>query len=204
MMKLRKMIRNDALILVLVMALSATVFGTTQDELLEFNPSDVQISFTLGDILHTVHGTFKLKSGTIKFNPETGVASGFIVIDATSGETGSAGRDKKMHKEVLESGKYPEITFTPMRMQGHLSAQEDSEVNLQGIFGIHGGTHEITLGAHIHITGELLTITSHFSVPYVKWGLHDPSTFLLRVNDSLNVDLHAVGRLSSQSARIGP
>ena len=152
---------------------------------MEFNPADVQISFTLGDILHTVHGTFRLKSGTIKFNPETGQASGLVVVDATSGETGSTGRDKKMHKDVLESGKYPEITFTPIRIYKAISHPKKTlNVGLQGIFGLHGGNHEITLSAHIHIAGEQLTIDSHFSVPYVKWGLQNPSTFILRVDDS--------------------
>jgi polyisoprenoid-binding protein YceI len=197
-MEVKGMFRTFVLLSTLVFALSLTVFGLPQEAVLEFNPTDVQIHFTLGDVIHTVHGTFRLKSGTIKFNSETGLASGLVVVDATSGETGSTGRDKKMHKDVLESSKYPEITFTPVHLlQGHLSPQEDSEVELQGIFGLHGGNHEITLSAHIHMTGERLTIDSHFSVPYVQWGLQNPSNFILRVNDSLNVDLHAVGRISN-------
>ena len=204
MMEIKGMVRNSVLLLILVVAFSLNVFGLPQEELLEFDPVDVQINFTLGDILHTVRGTFRLKSGTIKFNPETGQANGLVVVDATSGQTGNTGRDKKMHKDVLESGKYPEITFTPTRVQGHLSPQEDSEVELQGIFGLHGGKYEITLSAHIHFAGERLTIDSHFSIPYVKWGLQNPSNFILRVNDSVDVDLHAVGRISNQAVRIGP
>ncbi len=203
-MKTKGIIRSHFLLLIFVFAFSLTAFGLPQEEFLEFNPADVQISFTLGDILHTVQGTFKLKSGTIKFNPETGQASGSVVVDATSGETGNPGRDKKMHKEVLESGKYPEITFTAVRLQGHLSPQDDSEVGLQGILGLHGGDHEAILNAHIHIAGEQLTIDSHFTVPYVKWGLKNPSTFILRVDDFINVELHAVGLISKQAVRTGP
>lgn len=203
-MEIKGMIKNSVLWLIFVFAFSLNAFGLPQEELLEFDPVNVQISFTLGDILHTVHGAFRLKSGIIKFNPETGQASGLVVVDATSGQTGSTGRDKKMNKDVLESSKYPEITFTPTRVQGHLPPQADSEIGLQGIFSLHGGNHEITLSAHIHSSDERLTIDSHFSIPYVKWGLQNPSNFILRVNDSVDVDLHAVGRISNQAVRIGP
>ena len=72
-----------------------------QETVLEFDPGQTQVNFTLGDILHTVHGTFKLKRGTVKFDPTTGHASGLVVVDATSGNSGSNARDHKMHKDVL-------------------------------------------------------------------------------------------------------
>ena len=50
--------------------------------------------------------TFRLKRGSIQFDNATGAASGELVVDSASGESGSDGRDKKMHKDIL--GK-PEI-----------------------------------------------------------------------------------------------
>jgi hypothetical protein len=37
------------------------------------------------------------------------------------------------------------------------------------------------------------TVTSHFTVPYVKWGMKNPSTFVLRVNQSVDIEIQASG-----------
>ena len=84
-----------------------------QDSVITLDPATTEIDFTLAATLHTVHGTFKLKSGQIQWDSSTGRASGSIVIDATSGNTDNASRDKNMHTDILESVKFPEITFTP-------------------------------------------------------------------------------------------
>ncbi len=68
--------------------------------------------------MHTVHGTFALKSGTVHFDPETGKASGEIVVYAPSGESGNNSRDKRMHKEILETAKYPDVVFRPTQVEG--------------------------------------------------------------------------------------
>src|SRR6516164_7683223 len=77
---------------------------------LTFNidPSKSAIQFTLGAILHTVHGTFRLKSGTIHFDPTSGKASGQIMVDLRSGNTGEGTRDRQMHANVLESDRFPD------------------------------------------------------------------------------------------------
>jgi polyisoprenoid-binding protein YceI len=77
-----------------------------------FDPAQTSVDFTLADVLHTVHGAFTLRSGVIHFDPETGKASGSLVVDAGSGDSGGGARDRRMHKNILESGRYPEIVFT--------------------------------------------------------------------------------------------
>ena len=198
MILIRILSRTHLLVPSFILILSLTSEGLTQEVMLELDPAQTHIDFTLGDILHTVHGEFTLKRSTIKFNPETGQASGLVVVDSTSGQSGSDGRDKKMHKDILESKLYPEMTFTPTHVQGHVVPQGDSEVGVQGVFNLHGVDHEITLKAHLHIAGDFLTADTRFPVPYVKWGLKNPSTFILRVNDTVMIDLHAVGRFIPQ------
>ena len=74
----------------------------------DLDPARTTIEFTLPATLHTVHGSFKLKSGTIRFDTAIGVASGEIIADATSGNTGNKGRDKKMHAAVPEPAPLPQ------------------------------------------------------------------------------------------------
>lgn len=146
--------------------------------------------------MHTVHGTFKLKSGEIHFNLSTGKISGSVVADATSGESGSKGRDKDMHGDVLESEKFPEIVFTPTEVKGALTPGAASQVEVSGAFRLHGEEHRLTLNITVERTGEELRTTTQFSIPYVKWGLKNPSTFLLRVKDKVDIEVHAVGQLA--------
>src|ERR1700676_3667554 len=87
----------------------------------ELDPARTSISFTLADVLHTVHGTFKLKHGSITFDSSTGKASGEIVVDVASGNSGNGMRDKRMHKEILESVRYPDAIFTADHVSGELS-----------------------------------------------------------------------------------
>ena len=87
--------------------------GTNQQTAFQLDPAQTSVKFTLGDVLHTVHGTFHLKRGALQFEAASGKMSGEIVVDAKSGESGSGMRDRKMHKEVLESERYPEIAFRP-------------------------------------------------------------------------------------------
>ena len=149
---------------------------------LQLTPAATKIEWTLSDPLHTVHGTFKLKSGMIKFDPETGKASGEVVVDVASGESGSQARDSRMHANVLESAKYPEATFTPDRIDG---------MKVHGTLRIHGADHEITMNAESTPAGEKLQVHLTFEIPYVAWGMKDPSNFLLRVGKTVQVQIDA-------------
>jgi polyisoprenoid-binding protein YceI len=172
---------------------AAFAWGQTQQATLNFAPAQTAVEFTLGDVLHTVHGGFQLKSGQIHFAPATNAISGEIVVDATSGNSSSTGRDKKMHKEILESAQFPEITFRPDRVEGKVMPAGLSEVQVHGRFGIHGVEHELTVPAQIELAPDHWVLTVHFAVPYVKWGMKDPSTFILRVEKTVAIDLHASG-----------
>ena len=158
------------------------------------------MNFTLGDILHTVHGSFKLKRGTVKFDPTTGHASGLVMVDATSGNSGSNARDHKMHKDVLESAQYPEITFAPQQVKGQVLPQGNFKVEVLGTFTLHGANHPLTLVVDAHLTGDQLTADTQFTIPYEAWGLKNPSTLFLRVNDTVDLAIHAVGQIKLVSA----
>jgi polyisoprenoid-binding protein YceI len=159
----------------------------------ELNPSQTHVIWTLGDVLHTVHGTFRLARGTIGFDPVTGKASGELVVDAASGESGNGARDGRMRKHVLESAKYPDITFKPDRIEGNVNLDGDSQVQLHGLFRIHGAEHELTVPAKVHFAHSHMDATIDFSVPFVKWGMKDPSTLFLKVKDTVEIEMQAVG-----------
>ncbi|MFZ3210430.1 MAG: YceI family protein [Terriglobales bacterium] len=171
-----------------------------QEATLRLDPDKTTVRFTLEATLHTVHGTFRLKNGAIKFNPATGAASGAVVVDATSGETGNQKRDRNMHRDVLVSGRYPEITFTPTRMIGAVQPQGESSVQVEGVLRLQGSDHPITLPFKVQASENGLRATTQFTVPYVAWGLKNPSTFFLHVADTVELNIEATGKLTSATA----
>jgi len=106
-----------------------------------------------------------------------------------------------MHREILESPKYPEIVFMPARVKGVVNAQGTSQVEVSGIFRLHGQDHDLALPLSIQIAGSQVTATVHFAVPYQKWGLKNPSTFILRVKDTVEIDVEATGHLAAAPAK---
>jgi polyisoprenoid-binding protein YceI len=175
--------------------IALVVSGVAQDTAFQLDPAQTSVKFTLGDVLHTVHGTFQLKRGSLDFEPASGKISGEIAVDAKSGDSGSGARDRKMHKEVLESERYPEIAFRPDRVEGAVASQGKSSVKVHGIFNIHGVDHEITVPVDVDRSTDHWTATVHFTVPYAKWGMKNPSTLFLRVNDSVEINLMAAGNV---------
>ena len=157
----------------------------------DLDSSKTEIDFTLHDPLHTVHGSFNLKRGSMQLDPATGKASGEMVIDVPSGISGNGSRDKRMHKEILESQKYPEAVFTPDRVQGRIEPQGTSEIDVHGNFRIHGADHELTMHVQVQANGSQYTATSHFAIPYVQWGMKNPSNFFLKVDDKVEIDVRA-------------
>ena len=175
-----------------------------QEVVVALDPAHTDITFTLGATLHTVHGTFKLKSGKIQFDPATGKASGSIVVDATSGDTGDTGRDSNMHTKLLESQKFPEAVFTPATVKsqtaGIIPAQGNSQVDVAGVFRLHGQDHPMALTFSVSTSqGGQLQASTQFKIPYVQWGLKSPNTFLLHVSDTIDMEVHATGSVSSVS-----
>jgi polyisoprenoid-binding protein YceI len=193
-----RLIDRCAIPVILLFASAASC--AAQQTSLELDPGQTSIRFTLGDVLHTVHGTFHLKSGALQFDRSSGKISGEIVVDARSGESGSGMRDRKMHKEVLESERYPDISFRPDRIEGQVVTTGRSTVQVHGIFRIHGTDREITVPADVEMLGDHWNATVHFTVPYAKWGMKNPSTLFLRVSDSVEIDMSGTGTATPANA----
>ena len=163
---------------------------------LELDPSKTLVEFRLPGSLHTTHGTFKLERGTIIADPATGKAGGSIVVDARSGDTGIGARDKDMRESVLEARRYPEITFDPQHFTLELKEAGQFQAKLDGVLTIHGARHEIITDVRGQLTGNSLTASCHFSVPYVEWGMKDPSLFFLTVSKQVDIDIATEGRIT--------
>ncbi|HUI41675.1 MAG TPA: YceI family protein [Terriglobia bacterium] len=171
---------------------------------LELDSARTVVSFTTSDTVHTVRGSFKLKRGSITYDPATGQAHGEVVVDATSEDTGIAMRDRKVKKDVLESQTYPEITFVPDHLEGALPPQGDFKVDIHGVFRIHGGDHEMTVPLQVQHKPDGFEVSTHFRVPYHDWGMKNPGTFFIRVSNRVEIDVRTVARLAAHPVDRAP
>lgn len=182
--------RNLGLVLLIAGAATAS---PAQEQVLTFSPAQTKVQYALDATAHTVHGTFALKRGSVHFNPATGAVSGELVIDATTGSSGNDGRDRKMHREVLESVQFPEITFRPDRVDGKVAANGPSTVQVHGSFTIHGATHELMLPVQVELCSDHWMASTQFKIPFVDWGMKNPSTFILRVSHEVEIHIESSG-----------
>jgi polyisoprenoid-binding protein YceI len=155
-----------------------------------------KVNYTLDTTLHTVHGTFALRRGTIRIEPD-GKADGEIVADAASGQSGDSGRDKKMHKDVLESAKFTDVVFKPDRVDGKFPANGAVSVQMHGKIGLHGSEHEVTVPVNGEIDGDRWHGKATFKIPYVEWGLKSPSNFFLKADPVVEVEVELAGTIST-------
>ena len=164
---------------------------------LTLDPTQTAVHYTVDSTLHSVHGTFALTRGAVQFDPETDKASGEIVVSTPSGDSGDRSRDTRMHKEILESAKYPEVIFRPTQIEGHVERSGASDVKLHGIFSIHGSDHELVATVHVELSPDRWKGTCTFDVPYVAWGIKNPSSFLLKVKPVVNVETETAGSVQT-------
>ena len=165
---------------------------------LVLEPAATEISFTLGARLHTVRGRFALASGEVTFDPDTGAASGAIRVDAQSGETGIDRRDRVMHEEVLDSAQHPLLVLRPERIEVSRREAEALAGTLFGQIELRGVSHPISIPFEGARHDERAQITLHFDVPWVAWGLPDPSNALLSVEKTLAVAVSSGGTLAAE------
>jgi polyisoprenoid-binding protein YceI len=166
-----------------------------QELLVQVDPTQSKVEYSLASTMHTVHGTFAVKNGSVHYDPASGQIGGTIVVDATSGQSGNSSRDNRMHHEILETDKFPEIVFSPTRLTGVVAADGISKVEVSGRFRLHGQEHDVTLPAEIKAEGKYLSITAHMDIPYIQWGLKNPSNFLLHVSDTVKIEIQSTGHV---------
>ena len=182
---------------VLVMALLGlyALDATAEPLVLILSPERTRLTFTVGATGHVIEGLLALQSGEIHFDPETGEASGQVLIDLRRAITGNRLRDHEMHTSVLETEQYPIATFRPSRVTGSFVPSGPSELALAGVLSLHGVEHSMILPVRVKATGETVSAETVFEVPYVAWGLHNPSLLFLRVAPIAAVSLRTEASL---------
>lgn len=182
---------------VLCCAMLASAIASAETVNVTLDPSQTRILWALPAVMHVAHGTFDLSSGNIVFNTQSGAASGMFVVNENTGQSGDNTRDGRMKKSVLKTAEYPTATFQPQHVTGAYQASGASTLVVDGIFHIYGADHPLQLHLQVGTAGTAVTATTKFDVPYVAWGMHDPSTMFLRVDKSVQMEIDARGTVQA-------
>jgi polyisoprenoid-binding protein YceI len=181
-----------AIVLAVLLAPSAQA----QHQTFVVRPDASEVKMTLKTTHELVEGTFHCQSGTIEFDHSTAKMSGSVVVLAGSGKTGNDSRDKKMNKDILLVEKFATVSFEPKSYAGAIAPTGDSTLQVAGVFTILGTPHQISVPMVVHLEGNSATAKAHFVVPYVQWGLKNPSFLIWKADNDVAIDLYLVGTIS--------
>jgi YceI-like domain len=182
---------------VLILALIFAPAALAQHQTFVVNPDASEVKMKLNTTHEVVNGTFHVQSGSVEFDRGATKISGTVVVAAGSGKTGNDSRDKKMNKDILKVDQYTTVSFAPKTYKGTISASGDSTIQVSGVFTLLGTPHDLTVPMQIHIDGSKATAKAQFVVPYVQWGLKNPSFLIWKAENDVAIDLSLVGNITN-------
>jgi polyisoprenoid-binding protein YceI len=168
-----------------------------QHQTFAVNPDESEIKITLNTTHEVVNGTFHIQSGSIEFDRSNLKMSGSVIVLAGSGKTGNESRDKKMNKDILKVDRYTTVAFAPKTYTGTIALSGDSTIQVSGVFTLLGNPHDLTIPMHIHMDRSKATAKAQFVVPYVQWGLKNPSFMFWKAENEVAIDLNLIGQASN-------
>ena len=161
------------------------------------NPEASEVRMTLKTNHEIVNGTFHVQSGAIDFDRTAQKIGGSVVVAAGSGKTGNDSRDKKMDKDILKVDKYTTVTFVPKSYTGTIAPSGESTIQVSGVLSLLGTPHDVTIPMQVHLEGGKASAKAQFVIPYVQWGLKNPSFLVWKAENDVTMDLNLAGQISN-------
>lgn len=106
--------------------------------------------------------------------------------------------NKELKEIVLETEKYPEMTFKSTNITGKLNPSGVFEARIEGDLTMHGVTRRIVIPAEVKLGGSDLRSTGEFSLERSDFKVKATSAFhgMVRVRDKLKVRFDLVAHRS--------
>lgn len=184
--------RKALAVAVAVVALATAAWG----QHFKVDPATSEVHFTLGASDGPVNGSFRVTGGEFTLDQASGAMTGTVTVDATSGTSGNQKRDKKMTNDQMKAQTYPAVTFAPTKFSGPVKDSADSTGQVDGNFTLLGQGHPISVPMNVHMEGDRFSATGEFTVPFVSWGMKDPSFMMFKVEKQVKVQLKLAGTVS--------
>ena len=118
-------------------------------------------------------------------------ANSLVVTDKVS-DSDRQTIEKTMREQVLETGKYPEITFNSTKIEATKTSDTQYQANIWGDLALHGVTHNIFIKAQLTFDYKTLRARGEFTLKMTDYSIKPPSVAggTITVKDTLKFNFN--------------
>lgn len=145
-------------------------------------------------------GTTDLMDGTL----DQAIVRASVKADSLSVENDISDKDRRemqraMNQEVLEAGKFPDISYECSRVSGNVMGEGQFAFVLEGELTLHGVTRSQAISGRAFLTGDLLRASGEFAVRLSEYKIAPVSAVGggLKLKDELKISFDVVARKQS-------
>jgi polyisoprenoid-binding protein YceI len=104
--------------------------------------------------------------------------------------------EKTMREQVLETGKYPEITFNSTTIEVTKNSDTQYQGNIWGDLTLHGVTHNVFIKAQLTFDQKTVRARGEFSLKMTEYGIKPPSVAggTITVKDTLKFNFNILSQ----------
>lgn len=141
------------------------------------------VSYTMHHAVHTWEASSHEVMCAVNYNDEDKRIEGVAVsINVASFDSGNGNRDSH-GLEVMESLKYPSVTFVSQSIQ----PAGEGKLTINGILTFHGIAKPVTAQATQKITGGQITVAGGFDVSLTAHNVERPSFLGVKTDDTVKM-----------------
>jgi polyisoprenoid-binding protein YceI len=99
-------------------------------------------------------------------------------------------RDGQLERQSLETGQFPEATFSltsPIELGSVPVDGTPVSVQATGVLTIHGQTQSVTIPLTATLSGDTVTVAGSTDIVFADYGMEKPQSFIV-----LSVDDHGI------------
>ncbi|HVH65151.1 MAG TPA: YceI family protein [Candidatus Acidoferrum sp.] len=122
----------------------------------------------------SVHGTVTLAAS----GSSSSVSAASITVDVNTLTSDRAIRDARIHRQGLESDRYPTASFvlsSPIALPADAGSGQAINVSATGALTIHGVTRTVTIPMQARLTGTQIELAGSITFPFSDFGMTPPS-----------------------------
>jgi len=91
---------------------------------------------------------------------------------------------------------FPVATYEVEHVNGYDAQKSIQKITVNGTMTLHGTKHALVLEFALSRDGQATVAVTHFLIPYVAWGIKDPSNAFIHVEKEVLIEITARGSMA--------